>query len=457
MLTLYDIMKRYLKFSRSWAVIALISAVIFACKDDDPVIPVVQFQQTSQTVDEAAGTIDVVVQLNVSAPRAITVRYGVSGTASEGSTPSGDFQINSTTARELTIAEGASSGSIQLQIKDDAVVEVDETIILTLESVVNDAATFGTNKATTITIGNDDLGAKVSFASASQTVNENSGLVEVEITLDAPASQALTVSYSFNRDLGDDTPAVDSVYAFGEGIPPWFYDFYVEGNSTGQLTVPAGATSAKIPLRILSDFYLEDDEIIEINLTAVTGGGQLGTATKHTITVLQEDGRIIALFWDPNHTDVDMDLILWIGEDENTLEVWATSINASTTVKQEVLFIPKVFSDGVDATYGLSFVYYEGTANPMNFEVHHVDFADSEFEADGDRNIYASSYTLANLNPWETADDLVHIEQTFRTVSGAFTDLSAITVPTSGSRMKTYKIPEKFVRKASPNVRRVDF
>src|SRR6478735_6396724 len=170
-------MKRYLKRHLSMAAIAAMTVAMFSCKDDpDPVIPVVSFQQATRTVGEDAGTIDVLLQLDVEAPRDITVRYAVSGTATEGTT----------------------SGKIQLQIKQDVAVEADETIILTISDIVNAYATIGATPATTITLQSDDAGSKISFATATETVNETVGLVNVQLTLDKAAAQDITVEYEFN-------------------------------------------------------------------------------------------------------------------------------------------------------------------------------------------------------------------------------------------------------------------
>jgi hypothetical protein len=156
-------MKRYPTYHLAMAAIAAMTVALFSCNDDeDPVIPVVSFQAAARTVGEDAGTIDVVLQLDVDAPREIKVRYALSGTASEGTTTSSDFQVLGTYG-EVTIPEGASTGTLQLQIKDDGAVEADETVIITINDVVNDAATIGATPATTITIQSNDLGAKVSF------------------------------------------------------------------------------------------------------------------------------------------------------------------------------------------------------------------------------------------------------------------------------------------------------
>lgn len=435
-------MKRHLTYRLSLAAVAAMSVSFFSCKDDeDPVKPVITFQQAARTVGEDAGTIDVLLQLDVDAPQDLKVRYSLSGTASEGTSSSADYQVLGSFG-EVSVAKGASSGTIQLQIRNDDAVEPDETIIITLTEVVNNAATIGSTNVTTITVTSDDQGSAVSFATAARTVVESDGLIDIDLTLDKVASQALTVNYSFNYNFEQRT-AIDAVWAAEEGIPSQYYDFAVEGGTYGTVTIPAGSTTGKITLRLYSDFMLEDPEMIEITLTGVSAGGQLGTAVKHTITVEQEDGRLVGLLWDETYTDVDMDMFLWWGEDENSFEAnpLAMSANADTENTYEIIFIPKVLIDEVvDATFGLSLVYYSGTADPLEFKTRFLDFENGDFV--GTAQDFDGSYTLANINEWDQASGTdPQIEQTFVLAGGEFTTISPITTPASGSRRATYQIP----------------
>jgi hypothetical protein len=446
-------MKRYLTRLLSTAAIAAMTVAMFSCKDDpDPVIPVVSFQQATRTVGEDAGTIDVLLQLDVEAPRDITVRYAVSGTATEGTTSSSDYQVLGTYG-ETVITKGTTGGKIQLQIKQDAAVEADETIILTISEIVNAYATIGATPATTITLQSDDAGSKVSFATATETVNETVGLVNVQVTLDKAAAQDITVEYAFNYDnISTVATALDTVYAHSEGYPSRYYDFVVEGGNYGKVVIPAGSTTGTITLRIYSDFMFEDDETIEINLKSATLGGQLGTATKHTITVTQEDGRVIALVWDPSYTDVDMDLFLWIGDDATNLRPLAISADPGTTVKSEVIIIPKVLSDAIEnAACGLSFVYYAGTPNPMNFKVHHLNYTNGQLEDEANWQTFSGAYTPANINKWDLAAGTEpQIEQSFELVAKAYTNLSTpLNIPATGSRRATLQLPANIYKSKS--------
>jgi hypothetical protein len=441
------------------AILILVNAVLvstfISCGDDDkPTPPVVRFQTASQTIGEGAGTIDVNLLLDKPAPANITLRYSLSGTAIEGTTTSADYRVVGKFG-EVVILAGEASGAIKLEIKQDNLVEGNETIIITLDEVVGKTATIGSPNVTTITIEDDDLGSKVSFASATRTVKESDGPIEIELTLDNPAPQDLTVTYEFNYDLPNGVfPAYDSLfihnYAISIGINPEllreFHDFYVDGEY-GVVSIPVGETSAKITLVLYSDFQFENNETIEINLKSVSQGGQVGTTSKTTITLNQEDGRIIALLWDPSHTNVDLDMFLWVGEEVNSLNtILHIAASPRFTPREEIIFFPKILAEEIDdLAFGLSYIYYEGTANPMNFEAHFIDFTNGAFEPVGDRDIFSASYTLANINPWDTENGTVpKVVQTFKIVNGEHVELSDITVPVEGSRIKKHSIPQNF-------------
>src|SRR5690606_16213353 len=106
------------------------------------------------------------------------------------------------------------------------------------------------------------------------------------------------------------------------------------------------------------------------------------------ISLKQENGLLIALFWpDPDDgQQADMDLILRVGESTSEwLGVLAGSA-AGSFESPELIFIPNV----VDfPAYGLSYTYYEGTLDPLNFEVFFIDIIDQAFEPAADVLSYA--------------------------------------------------------------------
>lgn len=439
-------------FAAFMSYITLILAVGFgfsSCKEDEPPTkPKLSFAENEISVNESVGIVEVEVVLDKAHSKDLRIDYELGGTADDQDavgTANADYEILSRYG-VVEIEAGETSAVIEIQIFDDAMYEDDETIEITLFDTNTDEIELTADNEVVITILNNDEQLTASFVTTTATVNEADGaegLFEVPVQLDKPASAPVLIKYTLGGT------AFDSLFAHNEGIPPSYYDYYINGVS-GEVVVPTGQTTANIEIQLYSDFRFENDETIEITLTESTAA-QIGTNNKMTITIEQQDGKIIALVWDDAHTDVDMDMFLWIGEDVTTLNsVIATAIVPSTTVKQEIIFIPAVFTDEiVEAAFGLSYVYYSGTANPMNFEAHFVDFVNGEAEPLADRDIYAASYTLDNINAWDETEVNPIVVQTFRVVNGVYADFTDITVPTAGSRIRTYKLPEGLERRSS--------
>ena len=147
-----------------------------------------------------------------------------------------------------------------------------------------------------------------------------------------------------------------------------------------------------------------------------------------TITLAQEDGKAIGLYWDETYTTVDMDMFLWVGEVGAPIaELEPLAISAAPSFDSpEIIFIPAVIPD---AAFGMSYNYYEGDEDPMEFEVFFVDFVNGVSEPLATRDIYTASYTLANINPWFTSGIDPIVVQTFEVVNFVYSTPSAITVP----------------------------
>ena len=101
------------------------------------------------------------------------------------------------------------------------------------------------------------------FLSSTSLQDELSGTVMVPVAVDPPAGDLVTVHYRFTGGSATNGP-----------------DYQGSDNA---LTIPPGATDAKIPVTINADNLEEDSETIEIELSDATGAA-LGTS-RHTITI----------------------------------------------------------------------------------------------------------------------------------------------------------------------------
>jgi Calx-beta domain-containing protein len=109
--------------------------------------PSASIKDTSQTVNESAGTVSVIVNLSAAASQALKLNFALSGTA----ILNGDYEMDSTTS--ITIPAGSSSGTLVFRIFDDLVTEPSKTIHVKFTSTGN--VTFTTSEAT-ITIQDND-------------------------------------------------------------------------------------------------------------------------------------------------------------------------------------------------------------------------------------------------------------------------------------------------------------
>ena len=438
-------MKNYTAFILSIATVVAVGIGFSSCKEDEPPAkPKLSFAQSTKTVSEDDGTIEVEVVLDKAHSQEVRIEYNLGGTASDQEavgTADADYEV----AGEhgvVVIASGQTTGIIELEIYDDSDFEEDETIEISIMDVNTTDIELTTSDEIVITITNEDEQLQASFPAATLTVNEadgvdesgNTQLLAVTVQLDQAAPQDITLEYTLAGT------AIDTVSGSADETPRQYWDYFINGVS-GQLIVPSGATSANIEIQLYTDFIFEDDETIEITLT---GTNAAPTNNKMTITVEQQNGKVIALLWNEDYNDVDMDMFLWLGEDLDNLDgILATALTPSTTPQQELIIIPSIFTEGItEAAFGLSYVYYEGTADPMNFEAHFVDFTDGALEVEADRDVFAATYTLANINKWDQSEVDPVVVQTFRIVNGAYVDLTEITVPASGSRMRTFELPK---------------
>lgn len=416
------------------SVCALLVLGLSSCKDDDEpfVKPKLSVATETVTIGEGGGTAEVEIVLDKAAPTDITVEYSLGGTAVSPA----DYSIVGTEG-EVDIPQGQTSGTIQITIVNDAVYEGNETIEIEIQDVNSDDIEITNDDEALVTITEDDPQTVATFPTTTLTVKEsdNDALLEIEVSLSSPASQAVTLQYEFTHGEGF---AIDDLFGAVQTppIPAQFIDFDVDGGLQ-EVSIPQGASTGLIKLQLFSDFLLEDDETIEITLTSATGA-TIGTNNKMTITLDQEDGKAIVLVWD-EYEDVDMDMFLWIGETIATFDPnpIASSINAAVDPQVELVFIPSVIED---AAFGLSFVYYEGTEEPMNFESHFIDFTNGEFAEDFDS--YPGTYNLVNINAWD-ADGAAApaVVQTFRIEAGTYLEITDIEEPASGSRKPTVTKP----------------
>jgi hypothetical protein len=197
---------------------------------------------------------------------ALAVSYTVGGTATSGS----DYTALSGT---VTIPAGQSSTSISINPTDDATIEPDETIILTVTDAV--AYDVGTPAAATGTITNDDVTVvtpTVSLTVAPSAVTENgTGALVYTFTRTGETTAALAISYTVGGTAtsGSDYTAL-----------------------SGTVTIPAGQSSTTISVNPTDDATIEPDETIILTITDVAAY-DVGTPAAATGTITNDDVTVV--------------------------------------------------------------------------------------------------------------------------------------------------------------------
>ena len=272
---------------------------------DDDMTRTVTFDSASSSADEGAGTHHVTVRLSPAPiPGGVLIlryqpvyywsypHWNPRGTA----TPHLDYEVfpgRERRGRELSIEvpAGATTVRVPVAIYDDLDLEGDETVVLKLLGFedtwlegrwrIRHVTSYATHRLTIV-----DNDAHVSFASTSQSVREGSGTHDVTLNLTVAPASPVTLSYTVG---GTATPGAD--YAA----------------LSGTVTVPAGATTATVPVTILADGVNDAGETVVLTLTG-GAGYPAGRQDTHT------------LFIDPVPTVTSYGLIL-ISEDVGTYNV----------------------------------------------------------------------------------------------------------------------------------------
>lgn len=282
---------------------------------------------------------------------------------------------------------------------------------------------------------------KMSFTAAEQTVKESDGTIQIEISLDKPTIEDFTISYTLSGTAKDKASVATNA--------PYDYEVL---SGDGQIEIKKGEKTGTIEISLVSDFYLEDEETIDIAITKVSSKNiEITRDDDMTITVQQEDGLLVVLAWGvgtgENYTDVDMDLFLW-AQSGSSLELTDFGSSAISFESPEFFFLPTAGIN--DGSYGVSCIYYEGTQDPMNFQVSFIEIVNQD---DAATTVKKGTYHLANINEWdnETTGTKPILAATFSKSGADFNNFTDITVLPTGSRSTTFSdIPSTIKKQNTP-------
>jgi elongation factor P hydroxylase/preprotein translocase subunit SecB len=212
--------------------------------------PIVQFVSATQSVNENAGTFSVPLTLSAASSVDTTVPFTLTGPT---------FSVNGS----AVITAGQTTGAITGFLADDGKFNTtNSTLTLTLGAPTN--ATLGATTTNTLTVVESDPKPTVSFAAATQSVNENGGLFTVTVTLSAASASDTTIPFTLGGT------AVNGVDYSGVTMSP--------------LVITAGQTSGTITGTLIDDGAPDAVKTLTLTLGTPTNAA-LGATTTDVITI----------------------------------------------------------------------------------------------------------------------------------------------------------------------------
>ncbi|WP_417392204.1 Calx-beta domain-containing protein [Gimesia sp.] len=222
------------------------------------------------TVDEDAGTVDIVVTLDKSVDTTLTVEYA---TADQSAVDGSDYSAGTGL---LTFAPGELSQTITIPLINSTAVELDELFLVTLSNLqANGLDVIPGDHQAEVTIADDD---QAQMTIDDVTVNEAGGTVEIVVSLDQAIDTTLTVDY----ETADQA-------ALGET------DYIAQ---SGTLTFNPGELTQTITVPIVNTSLVETDEVFLINLSNLQNNGfnVMLTDNQTEVTITDDDQAQLTIY-----------------------------------------------------------------------------------------------------------------------------------------------------------------
>jgi hypothetical protein len=244
--------------------------------NDGPIITIndISIRETNSDTAEARFT----VSLSARSPQDVQVIFS---TANGTATSTGDYLplINSF----LTVAAGATSGTLVVPIIGDTTDEPDETFFVNLTSAVN--GTIGDAQGVGAIVNDDGplAGRILQFSVPDIRQNEGDARATFTITRTGDTTGAATVDY---RTTDSDTFTVgcaDTVNNRGGAYARC--DF---ARTVGKLSFAAGEINKTVSVSIIDDAHAEGAETFQLRLSNATGA-LLGERNVGTVTITDND------------------------------------------------------------------------------------------------------------------------------------------------------------------------
>ncbi|MBL8829275.1 MAG: phosphoribosylformylglycinamidine synthase subunit PurQ [Planctomycetaceae bacterium] len=242
--------------------------VTLSLLNDARPLPMVEFGSASYSASEVAGVVMLPVTLTASSSQTITVPFTLAGTAT-----SADRTVATS---PLTIPAGQTSATLMVNISNDLLDELNETVTFALGDPIN--AALGTNTQLTLTIVDNDASPVVQFTAMSQNVIESTSTARAIVRLTQPSGLDVSVPIAVSGSAQLVGPTSDATL-----------------QTTLPLVIPAGQITASIDLSLVDDAVPESTETIIFTLGSPTNG-VLGALNSHAIAINDNDSGISVQF-----------------------------------------------------------------------------------------------------------------------------------------------------------------
>lgn len=245
--------------------VVLLIMFLAACGEDEPKVdPVtVQFTSTAQTITEDGGAKNITLSLSSAAKK--------NGTITLSATPA-NANTFATYPSEITITKGSTSAQFAITPINNAIIDANAKVITFSLDNASSGFELGDQATHAVTITDDEGPTTANFTVASGNVSEGAGAgIAVEITLSPAAEVAGTIEVTMT--------------------PPGVVTTTPTATAGGVITVPVGVGQTSVSFNVTPDDNELDDEDLEIDfeITAVTGGVNIGTNVTYTLTVDDDD------------------------------------------------------------------------------------------------------------------------------------------------------------------------
>lgn len=336
--------------------------------------PVISFVSKSGSFNEGFasgfnGDEVAMLQLTGSGSGPITVRFAVTGISA---TENQDYEILND---EITLPTSPLQTSYNLKIINDTKSETNETLLIQIISA--SGATINAAKDRfTLTIV-DDEPPEVSFATSASSVNENAGMANVTVQTNKPTTNAVTVQFLVI------------------GAMPFIAtsdDYSVSGNT---VTIPSGSQSASIPVTIVNDTAVENNELVRLTLIEVTEGTASINSSKsmHTITIVDNDALPVISFQETSGSFFESNA------DANTEEeVAAIQLTGSGSGPITVTYQVTGLSASAGSDYQVTQTQATYPSSPLSSSYGLNILPDTQFEGDETVQIKIVSATNATID-----------------------------------------------------------